>query len=150
MEIDHALAILKTLSDGLDPNTMQPLAFDSVYQRPSVIRALCTVIDNVRRAERKKERHLRLPSNAGKPWTRSEDEQLSRGFDGGQNVFSLAMQHNRTVGSIAARLVRLNKLSADELPRLVGPEKASRITDYENARRAALSEHDDVENTKAV
>jgi len=141
MDIKKAIETIKDLSDGLDPETKQPLSTDSIYQRPTIIRALCTAFELMDRAAQNRERKRRLPSNAGKPWTRSEDAKLCQRFDRGEKVFSMAMQHNRTVGSIAARLVRLNKLSADDLPRLVGPQRASSIIDYETARKAAAKEN---------
>jgi hypothetical protein len=140
MEIADASRIIKSLSDGIDPDSNEQLPTDSVYQRPPVVRALCLAAETLDRVVHNRERKRRLPINAGKPWTRSEDEELCREFDGGDKVFSMAMHHNRTVASIAARLVRLNKLSADELPRLVGSERASRITDYEVSRRSVAKE----------
>ena len=140
MEIADASRIIKSLSDGIDPDSNGQLPTDSVYQRPAVVRALCLAAEIMDRVVQNRERKRRLPINAGKPWTRSEDEELCREFDRGDKVFSIAMHHNRTVASIAARLVRLNKLSADELPRLVGPQRASRITDYEVSRRSATME----------
>ena len=136
MEYPEALEILRDLSDGIDPNTKRPLPADSICQRASIVRALCTAVSVLSSRERTRSRKLRLPSNAGKAWSKEEDAEICEEFGRAENMFSIASEHNRTVGSIAARLVKLNKLSPDELPRFVGPAKAARITDYETARKA--------------
>ncbi len=140
MELNDALTIMRNLSEGIDPETNQPLPKDSIYQRPAIIRALCTAVDVMGHLERKRERKLHLPSNTGKPWTREEEVEICHEFGRAGNVFSIAKHHERTVGSIAARLVKLGKMSPDDLPRFVGPAKASRIIDYETASKASVPE----------
>ena len=52
-----------------------------------------------------------MPGNSGKPWTQDDDRMLLEGFDRGINVEALAERHSRTQGAIAARLVRLGRIS---------------------------------------
>ncbi len=63
------------------------------------------------------------PLNAGKPWNSAEDEELVRAFDEGASIKTLAEKHQRTVGSINARLMRNGRMTlspdsqaADKLP----------------------------------
>jgi hypothetical protein len=48
--------------------------------------------------------------NAGKSWEAAEDEQLTVEFDSGMSIRELSRKHQRTVGAIQARLIRLGKL----------------------------------------
>ena len=50
-----------------------------------------------------------LPANAGKSGSDQEDAQISEELRHGINFEGMAKAHNRTVGSIIARLVRLGK-----------------------------------------
>ena len=52
-----------------------------------------------------------LPENAGKPWTKELDQQLCQMFDRGDSVTAMCSQFKRSKGGIAARLVRLGKIS---------------------------------------
>lgn len=52
-----------------------------------------------------------LPENAGKPWTKELDQQLCQMFDHGDSVAAMCSQFKRSKGGIAARLVRLGKIS---------------------------------------
>jgi hypothetical protein len=53
-----------------------------------------------------------LPANAGKPWSNQEDTQICEELRHGLSFEQIAKSHNRTSGSIVARLVRLGKISA--------------------------------------
>jgi hypothetical protein len=50
------------------------------------------------------------PLNAGKPWNLAEDEELIRAFDAGVSINALAAKHQRTAGSINARLMRHGRI----------------------------------------
>ena len=52
-----------------------------------------------------------LPENAGKPWTKELDQQLCQMFDRGDSVTAMCSQFKRSKGGIAARLVRLGRIS---------------------------------------
>jgi hypothetical protein len=54
--------------------------------------------------------------NAGKAWTREEDERLLASFDGGATVEQLVAQHERTRAGIEARLVKHGRLDLEQAP----------------------------------
>jgi hypothetical protein len=58
-----------------------------------------------------------LPKNAAKAWSNQEDAQVCDELRRGMNFERIAQIHNRTNGSIVARLVRLGKISAAPQPR---------------------------------
>lgn len=61
MEAKRAIAILKTLVDGVDPRTGAIFPMDSPYQDSDVVRALYAAIDTLGRGERID----RVPANVG-------------------------------------------------------------------------------------
>ena len=97
--------------DGFDPVTGEVLPDTSPYNRPEVIRALARALDAMRRAHQTERRKRSLPPNAGKAWTKEEDIQLAEEFDKGVPANKIAAAHGRTRGGIAARLVRIGKVS---------------------------------------
>ncbi len=112
MEIQEALNIVRKLASGNDPENQQALPRDSMYQHPQVVRALhCAIAALEFQQERDRTRRF-LPANAGKVWTDEEDAQICDELRRGINFEGIARAHNRTVGSIIARLVRLGKISA--------------------------------------
>lgn len=139
MDHDQALTILKRLADGRDPETGQPFPPDSPYQRPDVIRALfhavrelenapmseanpasetrrrdpgaCALPDSAAGSRPSSDKPARpTASNAGKPWSKEEDEGLLAGFDAGQNIAALATDHGRSRIAIEARLAKFGKV----------------------------------------
>ncbi len=110
MNTSETTKILKTLADGVDPYTGKVFSEDSPYQHPQVMRALFTTIRILEDVEDRERRKKPQPSNAGKPWDCTEDEQLSVSFDGGTPIKELVQIHGRTAGAIQSRLVRLGKI----------------------------------------
>ena len=127
MDHSKALAVLKHLSEGSDPETGQPFPPDSPYQRPDVIRALFHAVRKLETAEAGEAGSL--PESAadtpaavasprrgapaprsGKPWSTEEDEKLVAGFDAGQSIAALAADHGRSRIAIEARLARFGKV----------------------------------------
>jgi hypothetical protein len=112
MEIREALDIVRKLVNGGHPETGEFVQGDSRYQHPQTVRALhCAIAALEFRQERERTRKF-LPANAGKSWSDQEDAQISEELRHGINFESIAKAHNRTVGSIIARLVHLGKISA--------------------------------------
>jgi hypothetical protein len=109
METGEALKIMRALADGVSPETGEVLAADSVYQYAPVVRAFHRAVGALEYREEREQSRRTLPANAGKSWSRAEDEQvceeLRRGID-----FHQIAKTNRTVGSIIARLVKLGKI----------------------------------------
>lgn len=53
------------------------------------------------------------PHNAGKPWTKEEENRLVHNFRRGNTIPELAQQHQRTENAIRMRLVRLGEVEPD-------------------------------------
>jgi hypothetical protein len=112
MEIQEALNIVRRLAAGVHPETGEVLESHDMYQHPQTVRALhCATAALEFQQERERTRRF-LPANAGKVWTDQEDAQICDELRRGINFEGIARAHNRTVGSIIARLVRLGKISA--------------------------------------
>jgi hypothetical protein len=116
MEQDRALAILRTLSDGVDPATGETFPAGSPYQQPDVIRALYWAVQALQTPARSQRqaapRAQGSPTNAGRPWSDEEDARLAQAFDAGTPPDQLAQVHQRSRWAIEARLVRLGKIAA--------------------------------------
>ena len=115
MEQDKALAILKTLADGVDPATGEQFSADSPYQHPDIIRALYWAVQALSGPARPQRqaapRAEGAPTNAGKTWSEEEDLRLGQAFDAGKPIEQLAAEHRRSRWAIEARLVKLGKIS---------------------------------------
>jgi hypothetical protein len=109
MEIQDALRIMRALANGMNPQTGAALAADSVYRHAETVKALNRALGALAQLE---QRERTRPANAGRTWTRTEDaavcEEVRRGID----FHEIAKTHNRTVGSIVARLVKLGKIAS--------------------------------------
>jgi hypothetical protein len=112
MEIREALDIVRKLANGMHPETGAAIASDSPYQNLQAVRALHCAIAALEFQQENERRRRFLPANAGKPWSDQEDAQISEELRHGINFEGIAKAHNRTVGSIIARLMRLGKISA--------------------------------------
>jgi hypothetical protein len=117
MEIQEALEIIRRLADGLHPDNGEPLLLDSAYQQPRAVRALNRAVQALEFQQQRDRTRRSLPANAGKPWSNEEDAQICSELRHGVNFQEIARTHNRTAGSIVARLIRLGKISAN----LTGP-----------------------------
>ena len=122
MEIREAQGIVKTLAQGVDPNTGEVFAPDSPYNEPKIIRALFTVHDFVRQARKprmsadeKRQENLDLgrPRNYGLPWADDARSQVAMGFEDGKTIQELATTLERTQGAIRAELIRQGLLEPD-------------------------------------
>jgi len=159
MDHDQALATLKLLSDGNDPETGKAFPPDSPYQRPDVIRALFHAVRELENAPASEARRCdpaagalpdspagtllasavasprgRAPApRSGKPWSKEEDEGLVAGFDAGQTIAALAADHGRSRIAVEARLARFGKVP---MPAGVRGGNAPRASDVDRARYA--------------
>ncbi len=110
MEIQEALTIVRALAEGVSPETGEVLTADVVYQYAPVVRALHRAVGGLEILEDRERSGRTLPANGGKSWSRAEDalvcEELRRGID----LHQIARTHNRTLGSIITRLVKLGKI----------------------------------------
>lgn len=152
MDHSKALAVLKHLSEGSDPETGQPFPPDSPYQRPDVIRALFHAVRKLETAEAGEAGSL--PESAagtllasavasprrgapaprsGKPWSTEEDAKLVAGFDAGQTIAALAADHGRSRIAIEARLAKFGKVP---MPAGVRGAKTPHASDVDHALHA--------------
>ena len=110
MEVEEAIKIIRALADGVNPNTGAAVEEGSVCRLPQSVKALNRALA-VLVAHNERER--RRPTNAGKPWTRAEDEQVCEEVRLGNDFTQIAKTHSRTVPSIVARLVKLGKITPE-------------------------------------
>ena len=132
MQITRAIEILGRLRDGEDPRTGKVLPSGSPAHEPDVIRALFTVLGALpdgggeagapaAAPQRNGKSHR---TRAGRPWSGEEDARLSTAFDGGESVSKLARELERSPAAIRLRLVKLGRLSAEDV--LTGRSRARR------------------------
>ncbi len=112
MDASQALAVVRSLANGVDPATGEVFPAESAYQRPDVVRALYQAASALERQERNDRRKAELPVKSGEPWTEDEDRNLLAAFDAGRALQELAAAHERTVGSVRARLLKYGRLAA--------------------------------------
>jgi len=111
MDKSEALETVEALAHGIDPVTGELFQENSPLNHPRVIRALFLSLKALERLKEREARASGLPGNAGKPWTHDDDRILLEAFDRGIDVEALAQLCSRTQGAIAARLVRLGRIS---------------------------------------
>ena len=124
MEIGEALKIMRALADGVSPETGEVLAADSVYQYAPVVRAFHRAVGALEYMEERERSRRTLPANAGKSWSRAEDEQVCEELRRGIDFHQIAKTHNRTVGSIIARMVKLGKIGPNAPVDMLGSKVA--------------------------
>jgi len=112
MDANQALAVVRSLANGVDPETGEVFPPESAYQRPLVVRALYEAASALERAERFERRKAQLPAKTGVPWSEDEDRKLLAGFDAGRALQELAAAHERTMGAVRARLLKYGRINA--------------------------------------
>jgi hypothetical protein len=143
MEHEQALAILKALAEGVDPVTGARFAADTPWQHADTVRALHRAVAaleaSATAAPPAAPAEARRPAtgrgNAGKPWSKEEDEKLVAGFDAGQTVEALAVAHSRSRFAIEARLARFGKMPMPTGLRIAGSPRAAEPAAAYAARR---------------
>ena len=94
MDLQRAKELLSGLADGVDPLTGEAFPEDHVCNKAEIIRAFHCVLKA-------------LPDKAPKP----HDAVLCQMFDAGGSKKEMCAYFKRSEGSLAARLVRLGKIS---------------------------------------
>ena len=112
MDQAQALAVVRSLANGVDPESGEVFPPESAYQRPQVVRALYEAATALERAERFERRKAQLPAKTGEPWTEDEDRKLLAAFDAGRALQELAAAHERTMGAVRARLLKYGRINA--------------------------------------
>ncbi len=112
MNQSEALSVVRSLANGVDPESGEVFPPDSPYQRAATVRALFVAAEALERSERFSRRRGDLPPKAGQPWSEDEDRKLLAAFDAGRGLVELAGAHERTQTGIRARLVKYGRLAA--------------------------------------
>jgi hypothetical protein len=116
MENARAVEVIKSLAAGIDPYTGEVFQAGSTLQNPEVVRALFVAVTAMEGRAKASTRAAAAPKNpalptaAGKAWSETEDQELVQAFDGGASEKDLAARHQRTLGAIRYRLVKLGRL----------------------------------------
>lgn len=118
----QAQQVIDTLARGIAPETGEVLPADSPLNSPIVIRALFVAVRALElqaaasapRPKVKVATPTDRPGNAGAGWSEEETRRLTAAFDAGRDLVQLAADHQRTVGAIRSRLIRLGRLQPGE------------------------------------
>lgn len=112
MQTFEALRIIQQLTEGTNPLSEEALPTDHFCLNSDIHRALQASIPALESRLKWIQRQAQLPANAGKPWLSEEEDSLTVGFDNGDDIDTLANRHQRTIGSITSRLIKIGKISA--------------------------------------
>ena len=112
MDQSQALAVVRSLANGVDPESGEIFPPESAYQRPLVVRALYEAAAALERMERFQRRKSQLPQKTGEPWSEEEDRRLLAAFDSGRALQELAAAHERTMNAVRARLLKYGRINA--------------------------------------
>jgi hypothetical protein len=115
MDSAQALAVVRSLANGVDPESGEVFPPESAYQRPLVVRSLyeaATALERQERYDRYDRRKAQMPQKTGEPWSEDEDRKLLAAFDAGRALQELAAAHERTMGAVRARLLKYGRINA--------------------------------------
>ena len=119
MELNESRNIVKTLAQGVHPNTGEVFSPESPYNDPQVIRALFSILEFVKQAkkpkmsiEERRQQNLDVgrPVNSGLPWSEDDRATVRSGFQEGETIEKLAAALGRSSGSIVAEVIRQDLL----------------------------------------
>lgn len=108
MDLPEAISIVRALASGVDPEDGKAVPPESLLRKPRIVTALNRALAGLIQAE---EWQRTRPTNAGRYWSPEEDAQVCEEVRDGLDFHQIAKAHDRTVGSIVARLVKLGKIA---------------------------------------
>ena len=114
MPITDARFVLKTLIEGREPGSGEPLPSDCVIHRADVLRALLAGLSAIEQKVARAQRRAQLPDNVGQAWTTEEESRLVAMFQRGDPPVTIAREHGRTLRAIEARLEKLGLITAEQ------------------------------------
>ena len=102
MDITRAKEIVSALAEGIDPITGEVLPAEHLCNNADVVRAFYALLqqDNIAKKGKTYE-------NAGKKWTKEDDDLLKQLFEQGMKVSELQKRFIRSRGSIQSRLAKI-------------------------------------------
>lgn len=112
MDTTQALAVIRSLANGVDPESGEIFPTESAYQRPQTVRALYEAASALERLDRFERRRAQMPAKTREPWTEDENRKLLAAFDAGRALQELATAHQRTMGAVRARLLKYGRINA--------------------------------------
>ncbi len=107
MNTDRAREIVRSLADGIDPETGSPFPPDSPYQRADTVRALYAILEAAESGKKTRKPADPEKLHAGGKWTPEEEDRLRAAFHASKPIKEIARDHGRTTGGITSRLVKL-------------------------------------------
>jgi len=123
MELNEAITTIRALADGLNPTTGEALDAKEACRQAQSVKALNRALAAMVAQQDREKNRL---GNAGRSWSRTEDQQVCEELRLGKDINEMAKAHNRTVPAIAARLVKLGKVApAKGKPGPLFPEKVA-------------------------
>ena len=131
MEMSKALEITQKLADGIDPASGEKYGEGSPYQQADTVRALCTVLEAVKRGAQNTARKKDGPAKAGKAWSAEEEQKMIKMFEAKTDVAQIAKVLCRTTGAIWARLEKLGKVKRNEEGKWVRVNKAAEANEQQ-------------------
>jgi hypothetical protein len=109
MDIPETLKIMRALANEKNRDTGFAWEETSICRQPQTVKALNRAITALVREQK---REQRKPTNPFRSWTRAEDAQVCEEVRNRIDFHDIAKNHNRTVPSNVARLVKLGKITA--------------------------------------
>ena len=103
MDLQRAKEIIENLADGINPLTGEVLSDNDSCNQVDVVRAFYAILNHLDEKKPKKN----LPANAGKPWTKEDEDLLVSLYRSGTPKREICKTMQRTESGVAARLVHL-------------------------------------------
>lgn len=125
MNSAEARQVIERLADGFHPYRDERLGDESVFQDPDTVRALFLAREALSHRAAIESRRRALPEQAGKSWSADEDDRLVASYEGGEDVKTIAREHQRTVAAITARLLKFGKIPDPQFQPGRPPARAS-------------------------
>src|ERR1700759_1459861 len=107
MNTKQAAHVLKSLVEGIDPETGAELEGNPILHNAHVLRALLAALVALELKATRDARKSLLPVNVGNRWTAAEETTLADAFRSDDSVADMAQRLGRSARAIEARLVKL-------------------------------------------
>jgi hypothetical protein len=114
IQYQKARTVLRSLIQGLDPETSIELPKDAIVNRIEINRSMAIALAAIEQVEARMLRRSQLPEGVGKTWTDEEVQRLQAEFASSEPIPLIATKHRRTIRAIEARLERLGLLRPDQ------------------------------------